>query len=324
MTRDFKKSRKAAGINNLPLKQIVVLQKAKLEEVQKEWEIIFNAIEEAISIHDTNFNILRANQSFARILNTTLSDLIGKKCYKAVHCLSEPPKGCPLLQVLEAKRFANAEVGIPHLNGKFNISISPLSDTKGGLKGFVHIMRNSIEQKRFQTELRQLEKLSALGQLVASIAHEINNPLAAIMGYTQILKGSKDVNEEIKENLERLHSEVERASRIVQNLLTFARKRKIEKSFININEVLRSTIALRAYDLHVNNIAVVEDFQTDLPETIGDPYQLRQVFFNLITNAEYAMKEAHGHGRLEIQTRYDLERSLILFLPQKRQERVWV
>jgi PAS domain S-box-containing protein len=290
---------------------MVTKRASKLEDAQNKWEVIFDAIEEGISIHDVNFNILDANQSLSRILNTKLSDLIGKRCYEVIHHLPEPPKGCPCLQAIETKKFANAEVKIPHLKGEFNISIYPLSNAEGGLKGFVHIIRDITQQERLQSELIQLEKLSALGQLIAGIAHEMNNPLTSVIGYAQLLKNSKEVSDEIKEDLERLHDEAMRATKIIQNLLTFARKRKAEKSYANINEILRSTIALRSYELRVNNIDVMEDFETDLPRTMMDPQQLQQVFLNLLTNAEYAMKEAHGHGRLEIQTRVNLDRSLI-------------
>ncbi len=172
-------------------------------------------------------------------------------------------------------------------------------------------MRDITKQSRLEGELVQLEKLSGLGELISCVAHELNNPLTSVIGYAQLLKGSKEISEEIKEDLERLHDEAMRTSGIVQKFLAFARKRKPEKSYVNINEILRSTIALKSYDSKVNNVAAVEDFQADLPRTMADPQQLQQVFLNLLTNAEYAMKEAHGRGRLEIQTRSNLERTLL-------------
>jgi len=310
MRRNFKQSWEKRK-NNFPLGQIVTKRASKLEDAQNEWKAIFDAIEEAISIHDVNFNILDANQSLARILNTKLSDLIGKRCYEVIHHLSEPIKGCPCLQTIETKKFANAEVKTPHLKGEFNIFIYPLFNAGGGLKGFVHIMRDITKQSRLEGELVQLEKLSVLGELISCVAHELNNPLTSVIGYAQLLKGSKEVSEEIKEDLERLHDEAMRTSCIVQKFLAFARKRKSEKSYVNINEILRSTIALKSYDSKINNVDIVEDFQADLPRTMADPQQLQQVFLNLLTNAEYAMKEADGCRRLEIQTRSDLERSLI-------------
>lgn len=298
-------------MKGLLLQQTNVQKTAKIDEAQKEWEIIFNAIEEGISIHDVNFNILDANQSLARILKTTTSELNGKRCYEIFHQLSEPLKGCPCLQFIEKKKFPSMDVKIPHLNGEFNISIYPLSNAEGGLKGFVHIMRDITKQSRLEGESVQLEKLSVLGELISCVAHELNNPLTSVMGYAQLLKGSKEVSGEIKEDLENLYNEAMRTSDIVKKFLAFARKRKPEKSYVNINEILRSTIALKSYDSKVNNVAAVEDFQADLPRTMADPQQLQQVFLNLLTNAEYAMKEAHGRGRLEIQTRSNLERTLL-------------
>jgi len=311
MARNFRKSWKEGERNYLPLEHMVVQRDSKLGDAQKEWEVIFDAIGEGISILDTNFNILRANHGLARILKVTTSELNGKKCYEVIHHLSEPIKGCPCFQAIKTKRFSNTEVKIPHLNGEFSLSIYPLSNAEGGLRGFVHIMRDISEQKRLQAELVQLEKLSTFGQLISGIAHELNNPLTSVAGYAQFLLMSKEIGDETKNHLKKLNDEAVRASKIVQNLLAFARKKKPEKSYVNVNEILRITIALRAYDLRINNITVIEDFQSHLPTTMADPNQLQQVFLNLITNAEYAMKQAHGGGRLEIQTRSNLERTWI-------------
>jgi PAS domain S-box-containing protein len=207
-------------MKDLLLQQTNVQKTAKIDEAQKEWEIIFNAIEEGISIHDVNFNILDANQSLAKILNITPFELIGKKCYEVIHHLSEPLKGCPYLQTIETKRVSSTDVEIPLLKKEFNISIYPLFNSEIGLKGFVHIMRDINEQKRFHAELLQLERLSAMGQLIAGFAHEINSSLGVVMGYAQLHKGSKELSEEIKEDLEKLYCEAIRTSKIVQNLLS--------------------------------------------------------------------------------------------------------
>jgi two-component system NtrC family sensor kinase len=204
-------------------------------------------------------------------------------------------------------------------------------------------MRDITEQKRLQAELFQLEKLSTVGQLVSGIVHELNNPLTSVVAHAQLLTMSEEIGDEIKDHLKNLNDEAIRASKIVQNFLAFARKAKPERSYVNINKILRSTIALKA--LRVNNTTVIEDFQADLPKTMADPNQLQQVFLNLITNAEYAMKEAHGGGRLEIRTRFNSERTWIRvffkddgggiseriflksstpFLPQKKMERILV
>ena len=107
-------------MKDLFLQQRNVQKTAKIDEAQKEWEIIFNAIEEAISIHDVNFNILKANQSLARILNTTPCELIGKKCYEVIHHLSDPLKGCPYLQTIETKRASYRNVEMPLLKRGLN------------------------------------------------------------------------------------------------------------------------------------------------------------------------------------------------------------
>ena len=166
------------------------------------------------------------------------------------------------------------------------------------------LIRDVTDQKMLQEQLIQSEKMSAIGQLVSGVAHELNNPLAGISAFAQLLLAEKKFPPDQRTAAETIYSEARRASRIVQNLLTFARQHKAEKVPTSINQVLDDTLELRGYELRVRGIDVRREYDDSLADTMADAHQLQQVFLNLITNAEQAMEQRDGHHhRLTVRTR---------------------
>ena len=153
--------------------------------------------------------------------------------------------------------------------------------------------------RRTQEQLLQSEKMSAVGQLISGVAHELNNPLTAILGYAQLLESEK-LEPRVEEFITKLHKQAQRTQRIVQNLLSFARQHKPKRIQVDLRSVIEDTIALRDYDLKVNNIMVERDFDPVLPSVVADPHQLEQVYLNIINNAADAMLERSGGGVLRI------------------------
>ncbi|MGC2695742.1 MAG: GAF domain-containing protein [Candidatus Angelobacter sp.] len=160
--------------------------------------------------------------------------------------------------------------------------------------------RKAYEDLRLtQEQLLQSEKMSAVGQLISGVAHELNNPLTAILGYTQLLESEK-LDPRVEEFIVKLRKQAQRTQRIVQNLLSFARQHKPKRVHVDLRTVLEDTIALRDYDLKVNNISVERDFEPVLPSVVADPHQLEQVYLNIINNAADAMLDGGRGGRLRI------------------------
>ena len=153
--------------------------------------------------------------------------------------------------------------------------------------------------RRTQEQLLQSEKMSAVGQLISGVAHELNNPLTAILGYAQLLEGA-GLDHQSADYVRKLFKQAQRTHRVVQNLLSFARQRKPQKQEVDLRKVLEESLTLREYDLKVNNVSLERDIPDDLPSVVADPHQLEQVFLNVINNALDAMVEGSGSGVLKV------------------------
>lgn len=159
--------------------------------------------------------------------------------------------------------------------------------------------------RRTQQQLLHSEKLAAVGQLISGVAHELNNPLTAILGYSQLLTSSGQVGPLALGYTEKIYKQAQRTHRIVQNLLSFARQHKPERVPVRLNVTIEDTLALRDYDLRMSKIRVHLDLAPDLPDTPADPHQLQQVFLNLINNAVDAILELGEEGDLWVKTGFD-------------------
>ena len=180
------------------------------------------------------------------------------------------------------------------------------------------LMRDVSERRRLEDQgrdvyqqLLQAEKLAALGQTVSGVAHELNNPLATILTWSERL-ATRPLDDITKRGVDTILSESERAAKIVRNLLTFSRKRHTTRSMFDLNQVVRETLALRAYEQRVSNITTIDALAAGLPQVFADPHHLKQVLLNLIINAEQAMLSAHGRGSLITRTWYDRDRESVV------------
>jgi PAS domain S-box-containing protein len=223
------------------------------------------------------------------------------------HCAH--PEDNPALRALfddivsRRQTFASLETRVRHKLGQWRLirfNFSPLFNETGAIDGVVLSGRDVTDLKRLEEQLIQAEKLAAMGQMLAGVAHELNNPLTAILGVTELLRERAGMDESSKRQLELTHRQARRAARIVQNLLEFSRPASPQKKTLDVNGLIERTIQLHEHSLRRNNVQFDFPGQAGLPDIVGDANQLIQVFLNLITNAEQAIREIRDTGRIQI------------------------
>jgi PAS domain S-box-containing protein len=203
----------------------------------------------------------------------------------------------------QRRNFASFEIQVKHKLGEWRrlkCNFSPLFDENNKIEGVVISGRDVTEVKRLEEQLIQAEKLAAMGQMLAGVAHELNNPLTAILGVSELLRDRQGIDDGTKRQLEMAHRQARRAARIVQNLLEFSRPASPQKKLLDLNNVLERTLQLHEHSLKRNSVEA--DFQQEpgLPYIVGDANQLIQVFLNLISNAEHAIKEVRATGHIRV------------------------
>ncbi|MGE3510826.1 MAG: ATP-binding protein [Vicinamibacterales bacterium] len=171
--------------------------------------------------------------------------------------------------------------------------------------------RQDEQTRDLYHQLLQAEKMAALGQTISGVAHELNNPLATILSWSERLSQRSTTDGSVRRGLDIIHSESERAARIVRNLLTFARKRQTTRAMVDVNKVVRETLSLRSYEQRVTNITLIDALASGLPLIFADGHQLQQVLLNLIINAEQAMLAANGRGVLVVRSWFDADRESV-------------
>jgi len=275
---------------------------------------------------DFNQKILNTTHSMILVLDTAgLISYANRRCYEAGYQEGELI-GHRLVDWVEAShredfdaalettahghQVENLELRVRRSDGSmgyFSISLSPMRDEQQAVNSVVVVMTDITDAALLQAKLAHSEKMATIGRLVSGVAHEVNNPLAAILGFTDLLLENPEVPGSAREDLQIILQETQRTKDIVQDLLSFARQRPVQRELVQVNSVLRQTIKLRSYDFASHGVEVVEDFEEALAAALGDSQQLQQVFLNILNNAYDAVQEAGQRGRIRIHTRRQAE-----------------
>ena len=297
---------------------LVTLEEGSLaERADRQWKrlqaellSVLDGVRCGVLLVGADGNIRFANAHFGMLFGLDARTLEGLKDLQELWALIEPRLEDAKAFPMPWRIFANGSGDAIHdeleLAGATPRILEryarPVLDEDGGKLGWLEIYRDITNQRNIQSKLEQTDKMAALGQLVSGIAHELNNPLTSIMGYAQ-LQLARNSAEAPGGEAKMIFEEAERARRIVKNLLFFARQTEPERTRVDVNEIIERTVSLRGYELKVENITVTCELAPGLPATLADPFQLQQVVLNLLINAEQAILENRGHGRIRIRTR---------------------
>lgn len=270
---------------------------------------------------DFNEKVLNSTQSMIVVLDTAgLVSYANRRCYESGYT-KESLIGSKLSDFVSADRrhlfeaafeaavqgTATESLELPIRRGNRNIgqfamTLSPMRDERGGVNSIIAVITDITEAAVLQAQLRHSEKMAAIGQLVAGVAHEINNPLAAIVGYSDLLLEEGNLGGAEKEQLSIISKEAGRARDIVQNLLRFAREMPVKRKPVDVHMILREALQLRGCIPAAEGIRIIERFGSGLPLILGDAQQLQQVFMNILNNAYDSIHHSGRDGKIIIET----------------------
>jgi two-component system NtrC family sensor kinase len=267
--------------------------------------LLLSSYEEPLAVLQSTKQMLWAVSLLGMLLSTALVCIAVRKVTQPLRQLRSSAEAVgrgDFSKVVEV----NSKDECGELAAVFNQMIERLKTSRGQLEKTVETLKST------QNQLIQSEKLSGIGEFVAGVAHELNNPLTSVMGFSELLQQST-LDEQHRRYLDMIFKSAKRCQKIVASLLSFARKHQPERKVLNVNGVVESAIEIVAYQLRTSNIEVTTDLDANLPATLVDPHQMQQVFLNIISNARQAMEGHTSKGRIRISTQAVGGRVRIIF-----------
>jgi PAS domain S-box-containing protein len=280
-------------------------KKAQVETLraQKEWERTFDAVPDLITVLNEDHEIIHANRALAEKLNLPMEQIINSKCYRIMHRADSPPSFCPHKKVLEDYQSYSEEFFNKHLDCYLHVIVTPLYDENGVFVGSVHVARDITARKEAETKLRKAEKMEAIGLMAGGVAHDLNNILAAIVGYPDLLLMELPENSDLRQPIEAIRQSGERASEVVADLLTVARGVVAEREPADLTALIQEYIASperKELQKRYPDVSFTTELAPDLVNINCSSIHLKKCIMNLVGNAAEAIGES---GVVTITTR---------------------
>jgi len=288
----------ASAIENARLFENVTLAQSELKN-------IFESISDMVYYTDKDFTIRRVNQAVVKKIGRPEEEIIGQKCYKVFHGKDEPWELCPHHKSSATQQPYVGELEDPYLAGTFVVSNSPIFDSARNFVGTVHISRDVTELRTLRERVIHSERMAALGELAARVAHEIRNPLISIGGFARRLE--KKLSGDIQEYAKIIVNEVSRLENILKEILGFVKSSRVNKSNVNINDLLSGIVDFIAPEMDERHNTVIKEFSEQTIIAVIDPDRIKEAILNIFTNAA----QATDHGTITVKTRIEDHEAVI-------------
>jgi PAS domain S-box-containing protein len=276
------------------------IESAKLFErialAEQELENIFESISDMVYFISEDYVVKSINKAVSDRLGKPSEEIIGKKCYEVFHGMNEPWANCPHYKTVEEKKAFVKEVEDPYLGGTFIISSSPIFDTTGKSIGTVNVVSDITELKNLRERLIMTERLAALGEVAARVAHEIRNPLVSLGGFAKRLEKKLDGN--LKEYADIIAKEVERLEGILSEILGFVKETRIIKEIVNSNKLVDDVLFLIKSEIDEKGILLDKELGQPV-DLYVDPNRMKEALLNILTNAVQAVG---SNGKISVKT----------------------
>ncbi|MFZ5760067.1 MAG: ATP-binding protein [Thermodesulfobacteriota bacterium] len=270
----------------------------ELRQAKEEWERTFDAIGDVVTIQDVDMTITRANQATFAMFNCSPEAVVGRKCYALFSGAAHPCAGCPAPEAVQKFAPYTAEIVHAPLGKTFLVSASPVLGPGGELKSVIHFAKDMTEFKKLEMQFLQAQKMEAIGRLSGGVAHDFNNILSSILGYSELALLRKDDDPGWREDVAVIRQAGEKAAALVRQLLSFSRRRQLMMRSININDTVRP-LAKMLLRMIGEDVALDLRLAAEVSAIKADPGQIEQAIMNLAVNARDAMPSG---GRLTIST----------------------
>jgi len=279
----------AAAIENARLFEQVTMAEQQLEN-------IFESMSDMVYFNSKDYVVQKINKAVVKRLGLRQEEIIGKKCYELFHGTDEPYHRCPHRKTVTTKQAYIEEIEDPHLNGTFLTSSSPIFDSAGEFIGSVHVVRDVTDLKHLQKKLVMTEKMAALGEVAARVAHEIRNPLVSVGGFAKRLEKKLDGN--LKEYAGIIVKEVSRLESILREILGFVKEVRLAREIVNLNILSDEILQVMMSDIEDRGITLVREYG-NIPDVFVDPNRVKEAIMNIVTNA---MQSISGTGTIYVRT----------------------